>query len=370
MAGASKGKKVCLVGSGNWGSAIATIVGKNVVSKSNLFQDSVNMYVYEEQVEFGGSKRNLSEVINEVHENVKYMPGIKLPESVKAVPDLAEAASDAEILIWVVPHQFVKRLAPVVSANCRPDAIHISLIKGGIDIDAEKKEIELCSDLIKKSCNEQDCSVLMGANLANEVAEGQFCEATIGYNVEQNAYILQQLFDFPTFSVSTVKDVPGVELCGALKNIVALGAGFSDGCGWGCNTKSAIMRIGLKEMQNFVSHFFPDDSKPETFFESCGIADLITTCFGGRNRKCAEAFAKRVGSVPSSGDVNKKETWLEIEKELLNGQKLQGTLTCEEIVDVLREKKLEAQFPFITAVHSVAFHDANPKDFCTLMMSR
>ena len=130
---------------------------------------------------------------------------------------------------------------------------------------------------------------------------------------QSNGEVWQKLFDCPTFRIGTIDDVAGTELCGALKNVVALGAGFCDGLGMGGNTKAAIIRIGLKETAKFAKTFF-SGVKDDTFMESCGLADLVTTCFGGRNRKCAEAFAKGEG------------TWDEIEKALLNGQKLQVVL--------------------------------------------
>ena len=168
---------------------------------------------------------------------------------------------------------------------------------------------------------------LMGANVANEVAKDDFCEATIGYPDAAVGAKWQELFNLPIFKVNLVSDVAGVELCGALKNVVAIGAGFCDGLKYGGNTKAAIVRIGLCEMQRFCELFF-SGVQNQTFFESCGVADLITTCYGGRNRKCAEAFV--------TGAAGK--TWDEIEATLLNGQKLQGTITAKDVMVCLEAK--------------------------------
>ena len=98
-------KKVCIIGSGNWGSAIAKIVGQNTAAHPDLFVKETPMWVFEEEIK----GRKLTEIINTDHENVKYLPGRKLPENILAVPDILEAAQDADILIVVIPHQFIGR---------------------------------------------------------------------------------------------------------------------------------------------------------------------------------------------------------------------------------------------------------------------
>ena len=208
--------------------------------------------------------------------------------------------------------------------------------------------IVLISDIIRKEFS-ADCSVLMGANVANDMAKDDFCETTIGYTDDANGALFKLAYNDPALQVGIVKDTVGVELCGALKNVVALGAGFCDGLGFGGNTKAAIIRIGLKEMQKFCEVFYGDRGiKNETFLESCGVADLVTTCFGGRNRKCAEIFAKNIC------DGTKKD-WETIETEELNGQKLQGTGTCEDVMKAIKAKGMEKTFPLFVKIHEIAF---------------
>lgn len=177
------------------------------------------------------------------------------------------------------------------------------------------------------------------------VARGKFSETTIGYRDGQRAWaeLFHKLFETPKFRVGLVEDVYGVSLGGALKNVVAIAAGLCDGLGWGENAKAAIMRIGLIEMKNFAQEFFP--VKSETFTEtSAGVADLITTCYGGRNRRVAEAFVKTGKSFD------------ELEKELLNGQKLQGTVTAKEVHAFLASRGRTQDYPLFTEVYEVAYN--------------
>jgi len=332
-------RKVTIIGSGNWGSAIAKIVGSNASRHPDLFNSEVRMWVFEEEV--NGEK--LSHIINTTHENVKYLPGITLPSNVLAVPDVVESVSDADILVWVLPHQFVKRICNQIKANIKQGAVSLSCIKGLQD----STEIALISTLIREELG-TECSVLMGANIANEVAKEEFSEATIGCNDADMCDVYQNLFTTSYFKTTAVQDKETVELCGALKNIVAVAAGFIDGMGLGGNTKAAIIRIGMKEMMMF-SKMFNASSKESTFFESCGVADLITTCYGGRNRKVSEAFVKT------------GKTLEVLEAELLGGQKLQGPMTAKEVHHVLQSKGITDSYPLFRSVYEICYEEQPPK---------
>lgn len=356
-------EKVCIVGSGNWGSAISIPVGMNCERLYNC-ETNVNMWVYDEEVRTGedDNTRLLSEVINERHENVKYLPGIQLPENIIAVPDIQEACRNATLLIFVLPHQFLPPLLESIRNVVHPTCRGVSLIKG-MDFDEISKTPVLITRQIEKSMrkskrlNKFKCGALMGANVANEVAKGQVCESTLACNYGKalNEHT-RLIFDSPTLRVQHVRDVAGTEVCGALKNVIALGAGFVDGMeNLGGNTKAALMRVGLLEMISFCKHFFPG-VHDQTFLQSCGLADLITTCYGGRNRKCAEAFSRRrISDNRTLTEEECESQWSKIESELLNGQKLQGTLTCKEVHSVLSSRNLLDSFPLINTIHLIAF---------------
>lgn len=369
-------EKVALIGSGNWGSAIATKLGRNVLDPAKGFDPVVQMWVFEEYVKLVDGKYErpvrgakppdgktwvdegftpLTEVINTKHENVIYLPGIALPTSIVAQPDVGVAVTGATMMVFVIPHNFLAPIVPKMSGKFAAGARGISLIKG-IEFDDGKPV--LISDLLKKEMAKADgapavdMSVLMGANVANEVAAGDFAEATVGCTDLKIGQKWVTLFNTSDFKVDPVADVAGAELCGALKNVVALGAGFCDGQGYGGNTKAAIIRIGLKEMQLFCETFYGDRNiQASTFLESCGVADLITTCFGGRNRKCADKFAKNIKE-------GTKKTWDTIEAEELNGQKLQGTGTCKDVMTCIVKAGKAAEFPLFVNIHKIAFEDA------------
>jgi len=339
-------EKIAIIGSGNWGSAIAKIIGFNVRRNPTVFDPEVRMWMFEE--DFEGKK--LSEIFNSTHENPKYLPGIQIDSNVLAVTDLVESVKNATVLVFVLPHQFLKRTCATIKPHLPSNAKAVSLIKG---VDLNENGPVLLSSIIADNLS-VDVSVLMGANIANEVAKDMFSEATIGYRNRKNAELYVQLFNTPSFRCEPIEDVPGVEICGALKNVVALAAGFSDGMGLPGNTKAAILRIGLIEMKKFAQYFF-EGVKTDTFFESCGLADLFVTCTEGRNRKCAEAFAKT------------GKSFAELEKEMLNGQMLQGTGTAKEVNTILVNRKITKDYPLMTAVYQISFEGKPVKELLSAL---
>ncbi|KAI1322224.1 NAD-dependent glycerol-3-phosphate dehydrogenase N-terminus-domain-containing protein [Xylariaceae sp. FL0255] len=395
-----KRHKVTVVGSGNWGSTIAKIVAENTKAHPELFIESVQMWVYEEDVTYNDKTEKLTDVINTHHENVKYLPGIKLPHNIVANPSLEEAVEGSSILIFNLPHQFIHRVCGQLKGKIVPYARAISCIKG---VDVTDKGVSLFSEWIGDGLGIY-CGALSGANLATEIAQEKLSETTIAYDPPPMDYsrnpsrnptprsatpnrnsprasaaelsitpladmqhrdargrisktrltpvppeyppldgdTFKALFQRPYFLVSVVPDVAGTSLGGALKNIVALAAGFVVGKGWGDNAKSAVMRVGLLEMIKFGKEFFGETVSTATFTEeSAGVADLITSCSGGRNFNGAKMAIERGVSVQ------------EIEQNQLNGQKLQGTSTAIEVNSFLKQCSLEKDYPLFTVVYDI-----------------
>ncbi|WVQ70877.1 glycerol-3-phosphate dehydrogenase (NAD(+)) [Cryptococcus sp. DSM 104548] len=329
--------KIAVIGSGSWGTALAKIAAENAWRRKDDFHSEVRMWVREKIVD----GKPLTQVINRTHLNSRYLPDVPLPRNLVAVPHLKDVVKDATLIVFVVPHQFLHTVLNELSRPgvLLPGAKAVSAIKG---VEVNGTDIQTFASLIKAKVG-LPCSALSGANIALEVALGQFCETTIGCPTHEEVLLWHAVFNAPTFRVAAVEDVSGVSLAGALKNIVALAAGMVDGLGYGGNTKAAIMRIGLKEMTEFCLEFF-EGSKRETFSnESAGVADLTVTCYSGRNRKCAEEFAKTGAPFDY------------IEKKLLNGQKLQGTATAEEVNAFLVARKRAHAYPLFEKVYKIAF---------------
>ncbi|CAH8653212.1 unnamed protein product [Heterobilharzia americana] len=179
-------RRVSIIGSGNWGSTIAKIVGNNVKSFTE-YTPEVRMWVHEEMID----DRKLTEIINTTHENVKYLPGVKLPDNVVAIPDVSSVARDADVLVIVMPHQFLDKTLSAMKSDVKPSAYAVSLMKGLALSDDHG--IRLLTDCIREILK-IPCAALMGANLATEVSQENYCEATIGIDDAQIGSELKKLF--------------------------------------------------------------------------------------------------------------------------------------------------------------------------------
>jgi len=340
--------KVAMIGSGAWACAAMTLASYNArrENSTGLFSEEIHMWVRERDVEGG----KLTDVINKTHQHPRYLPGVDLGPNVVANPDLLSTVKDADVLVFCAPHQFVRGICKQLVGKVKRDAIAVSLIKG-MHVRAEGPQ--MISEMISRYLN-IDCSVLMGANIASGIAAKELSEAVIGYNDRQHAILLQKLFQRDYFGITLVRDVAGAEMCGTLKNIIALAAGMVDGLGLGPNTKSAILRKGLDEMRRFSKALYPS-IRDSTFLESCGMADLIATCYGGRNRLVAMEYTKAImAGQPASFE--------ELEAKLLNGQKLQGVLTSNEVQEILVQKGWQQDFPLMTTINAIVNGKLTPSD--------
>ena len=316
--------KSAILGAGTWGVALGYMLakdGKEVVVWSALSDEITALRATRRQ---------------------KNLPDTELPESITFTEDLALAVGDASFVLFAVPSVFVRATARLAAPLLNEGQVVIDVAKG-----IEQESLCFLSEIIDGELRavgrRLPIVALSGPTHAEEVARDLPTVIVAASTDVRAARAVQDFFMNTCLRVYTATDVHGVELCGALKNIVAIAAGVSAGLGFGDNTKAAVIRLGLMEMIAFAKLFCSGTVSSATFLESCGVADLITTCYGGRNRKVAEAFARTGKSIE------------QLEKEMLNGQKLQGPQTARELHSILQHKGLVDKFPLFTAVYKVCY---------------
>jgi glycerol-3-phosphate dehydrogenase (NAD+) len=338
--------KVAVVGNNAMASAVMHILAANCDAEdpADEFVEKVSMWSPEE--DFNG--RKLSEIINETHENPKYLPGVALGEHVTACTDVVECVKDADVIVFCVPSHSIQAVCNKIIGHVKLDAIAISMVKG---MRVRKDGPQLISQMVQK-CLKINCSVLMGGNSADDVGNERMSEAVVGYSNLDAAKVLFKLFSTKYFRVNLLADPIGAEMCGTLKNIVGLGAGIIDGLGLGANSKAAIVRQGLAEMRMFIKVLYPS-VRDETFFECCGMGDLIATCFAGSNRRAAEAFT--VG-----WKAGEPKSFTDLEKELNIDEQVQGVTTSNEVQYLLKKKGWEKDYPLFTTINRVVNGKLDP----------
>ncbi len=256
-------KKVAILGAGSWGTALGTVIAsKNIDIK--IWTRS------EEDVK----------LINNSHSNPKYLPDVKLPDSLIASTDMHDVIDGSDVIVIAVPSQSVGEVINQAKEYIKDEMIIVNVAKG-----IELGSLKLMSEVVKEYCPNNKFVSLSGPSHAEEVAKYQLTTLVSASEDIKIAQIIQDLFSADYLRVYTNKDLRGVELGGSLKNIIALGAGISDGLGNGDNAKAALMTRGLHEIARLGKAM---GALENTFSGLTGIGDLVVTCTSmhSRNRKC------------------------------------------------------------------------------------
>lgn len=254
--------KVSVIGAGSWGIALALLLSKNGndVTVWSIVKDEIDM-------------------LTEKREHVDKLPGVKLPDSMEFTTDLQMAIKGKDVLVMAVPSVFTRSTANKMSPYVEKGQVIVNVAKG-----IEERTLMTLSEIIEEEVPQADVAVLSGPSHAEEVGRGVPTTIVAGAKTEATAVYLQNLFMNDVFRVYTGSDVLGMELGGALKNVVALAAGIADGLGYGDNTKAALITRGIAEISRLGVAM---GGRAETFYGLTGIGDLIVTCASvhSRNRR-------------------------------------------------------------------------------------
>jgi glycerol-3-phosphate dehydrogenase (NAD(P)+) len=261
---------VAVIGAGSWGTSVSWLLG----GKGH----EVSLWAREPEVADG---------INSSHHNPVYMRDIVLPDSVVASPDIEQVLFRADAVVIVTPSMGVRTTAESMAPHLPSDAPVIILSKG-VETGSLMLMTEVLEDVLG---NRARLAGLSGPNHAEEVGKGIPSATVVAAYDDRVGRLFQDLFMTRFFRVYTNPDVVGVELCGASKNVIAVGAGMSDGCGYGDNTKATLMTRGLAEMSR-LGHAM--GANPLTYMGLAGVGDLIATCTSknSRNRSLGEFVGK------------------------------------------------------------------------------
>ncbi|MBO5460867.1 MAG: NAD(P)H-dependent glycerol-3-phosphate dehydrogenase [Ruminococcus sp.] len=253
---------VAVIGAGSWGTALAT-----------LLHDNGN------QVTIWSIDPEEIKMINEDHEHLKKLPGVKISEEITATGDLEEAVKGKNFLVMAVPSPFTRATARKMNPYVKEGQIIVNVAKG-----IEEDTLMTLSEQIEQEVPQADVAVLSGPSHAEEVGRRLPTTCVIGAKTKKTATYLQEAFTSKVFRVYTSPDILGIELGGSLKNVIALAAGIADGLGYGDNTKAALITRGVAEISRLGVKM---GGQPETFAGLTGIGDLIVTCASvhSRNRK-------------------------------------------------------------------------------------
>ncbi len=312
---------ISIIGAGAWGSALAIHLARK--------HQEVRLWAYK--------KQQVSE-INTNRTNERYLPGIVFPSNITCIDDYQEVLSGTEDILIVVPsvafHTTLKKMQPYLQANQR-------LIWASKGLDSEKHQ--LLNEVVKEVVGNREMAVLSGPSFAKEVALGlptAVCIASENYNFAQDLLLR---FQTKNFRVEITQDIIGVELGGAIKNVLAIAVGITEGLGYGANAKAAVISSGLSEMIELGITTL--GAKQETFLGLSGLGDLVLTCTDNQSRN------RRLGLALGQGRN------LEESKKLIGTT--EGYETAKNVFFLI--KKYGVKAPFCEGVYHILYEQRPPE---------
>ena len=320
--------KIAVIGSGSWGTAMAMLLAKK---GNNVYLWS---WIQEE-----------TDRLNSDRENKEFLPGIKLLDSIVCTHDMGECIEGAEVIVTAVPSPATRTTAKAMSQYVA-DGQKIVNISKGLEGDLRLSEV------YKSEIPQADISVLSGPSHAEEVSRDIPTTVVIASDNKDTAEFLQNVFMTENFRVYTSDDIIGVELGGALKNVIALCAGISDGLGYGDNTKAALITRGVAEISRLGVTM---GAKASTFAGLSGLGDLIVTGTStlSRNHTAGELLGKGMNL-----DTVLKKVHMVVE----------GVNTSTAAYNL--GKKYGVETPIIEQAYNVLYNGVNPKDAVNMLMTR
>lgn len=323
-------EKICVLGAGSWGSALALVLAKK--------GHEVSMWTLNEEQ---------AKKINKTKENIDYLPGVLFPNNITVTTNIEESVKNSKIIVLAVPSQAIRSVSASIKPFVNKEQILVDVAKG-----LEKGTGLRLSEVCKEELLENPYVTLSGPSHAEEVAKDIPTTVVVASENLEVAQIVQDVFMSPKFRVYTNPDIVGVELGGALKNIIAFGAGVCDGLGLGDNAKAALMTRGIREIGRLGLAM---GANPSTFAGLSGIGDLIVTCTSMHSRN------RRAGILIGQGKTL-DETLKEV-KMVVEG------ITATEVAYKVA-KELNIDMPITNAIYSVLHEGASANEVVIELMMR
>jgi len=333
-------ENISIIGDGGMGSVLAMLLcekrtadsGQRVASDESLGPRSRAM---SHEIKMWGYDREQLGQIAKSRENKKFLPGYKLPEALVFEPDDERIMAGADLIISAVPCQFMREIWNRLKEYVPKDVPIVSVAKG-IENETLLRPSQILADVLGEKI---DCAVLSGPTIADELARKLPATICVACEDEELAKEVQYTFNVPWLRVYTNTDVAGVELAGAMKNIIAIAAGVIDGVGAGDNAKAALLSRGLAEITRLG---IACGAKPQTFAGLTGLGDLVTTCISpkGRNR----SFGERIGEGQTVEQAQRATESV-----------VEGIATCRSVVALAGRHNVE--MPITQAVFEVLFEN-------------